>query len=228
MLVGLQPANTWGTSVRSLSWLEGFCTHLPVYRIYPQSVICHFGCTDLSRLGFSATFSCYCLLHAMPFQDPPLSTNGACAGGHRAAGGVCRGPAGCHAGLPVLRLGLHGRRPLRAGRRQRGARFPPAPCRRALFPLTHAAWPRSCATSRECRFSCRCMQVQPQPGGHLVCAPKAGTCRACMPATWCWRARAQVRRQFRERPGIMEYREKPDYARCVSIVAASALRVRGG
>lgn len=34
----------------------------------------------------------------------------------------------------------------------------------------------------------------------------------------------QVRRQFRERPGIMTYAEKPDYARCVSIVAASALR----
>lgn len=41
-------------------------------------------------------------------------------------------------------------------------------------------------------------------------------------------ARAQVRRQFIERPGIMEYKEKPDYARCVSIVAASALRVSGG
>ena len=40
--------------------------------------------------------------------------------------------------------------------------------------------------------------------------------------------RAQVRRQFIERPGIMEYKEKPDYARCVSIVAASALRVSGG
>ena len=36
----------------------------------------------------------------------------------------------------------------------------------------------------------------------------------------------QVRRQFLERPGIMTYAEKPDYARCVSIVATSALKVR--
>ena len=34
----------------------------------------------------------------------------------------------------------------------------------------------------------------------------------------------EVRRQFLERPGIMNYTEKPDYARCVSIVAESALR----
>lgn len=34
----------------------------------------------------------------------------------------------------------------------------------------------------------------------------------------------EVRRQFAERPGIMTYAEKPDYARCVAIVAASALR----
>jgi len=34
----------------------------------------------------------------------------------------------------------------------------------------------------------------------------------------------EVRRQFKERPGIMTYAEKPDYARCVSIVAASALK----
>mmetsp|Transcript_54793 Transcript_54793/g.174085 ORF Transcript_54793/g.174085 Transcript_54793/m.174085 type:complete len:181 (+) Transcript_54793:98-640(+) len=34
----------------------------------------------------------------------------------------------------------------------------------------------------------------------------------------------EVRRQFSERPGIMTYGEKPDYARCVSIVAASALK----
>jgi len=34
----------------------------------------------------------------------------------------------------------------------------------------------------------------------------------------------EVRRQFEERPGIMEHKEKPDYARCVSIVAASALK----
>ena len=40
---------------------------------------------------------------------------------------------------------------------------------------------------------------------------------ACMPC--------QVRRQFLERPGILTYAEKPDYARCVSIVATSALKV---
>jgi len=34
----------------------------------------------------------------------------------------------------------------------------------------------------------------------------------------------EVRRQFLERPGIMTYQEKPDHGRCVSIVAASALR----
>jgi H(+)-translocating pyrophosphatase len=34
----------------------------------------------------------------------------------------------------------------------------------------------------------------------------------------------EVRDQFRERPGIMTYQEKPDYARCVSIVAESALK----
>eukprot|EP00241_Pyramimonas_parkeae_P017767 CAMPEP_0114292836 /NCGR_PEP_ID=MMETSP0059-20121206/9277_1 /TAXON_ID=36894 /ORGANISM="Pyramimonas parkeae, Strain CCMP726" /LENGTH=837 /DNA_ID=CAMNT_0001414517 /DNA_START=70 /DNA_END=2583 /DNA_ORIENTATION=+ len=34
----------------------------------------------------------------------------------------------------------------------------------------------------------------------------------------------EVRDQFLQRPGIMTYQEKPDYARCVSIVAASALR----
>ena len=38
------------------------------------------------------------------------------------------------------------------------------------------------------------------------------------------RPHAQVRRQFAERPGIMTYAEKPDYARCVAIVAAAALR----
>ncbi|CAI9114587.1 OLC1v1015341C1 [Oldenlandia corymbosa var. corymbosa] len=34
----------------------------------------------------------------------------------------------------------------------------------------------------------------------------------------------EVRRQFIERPGIMDYREKPDYGRCVSIVASASLR----
>jgi K(+)-stimulated pyrophosphate-energized sodium pump len=34
----------------------------------------------------------------------------------------------------------------------------------------------------------------------------------------------EVRRQFREKPGIMKGTEKPDYARCVSIVTAAAQR----
>ncbi|CAN1299022.1 Pyrophosphate-energized membrane proton pump 3 [Linum perenne] len=34
----------------------------------------------------------------------------------------------------------------------------------------------------------------------------------------------EVRRQFVERPGIMEYTEKPDYGRCVAIVASASLR----
>ncbi len=34
----------------------------------------------------------------------------------------------------------------------------------------------------------------------------------------------EVRRQFREHPGIMEYKEKPDYSRCVDIVTATAQR----
>ncbi|XP_020590953.1 pyrophosphate-energized membrane proton pump 2 [Phalaenopsis equestris] len=34
----------------------------------------------------------------------------------------------------------------------------------------------------------------------------------------------EVRRQFIERPGIMEYNEKPDYGRCVSIVAFASLK----
>ncbi|GAB4815525.1 hypothetical protein N2152v2_002571, partial [Parachlorella kessleri] len=34
----------------------------------------------------------------------------------------------------------------------------------------------------------------------------------------------EVRRQFAEKPGIMTYTDKPDYARCVAIVAASALK----
>ena len=34
----------------------------------------------------------------------------------------------------------------------------------------------------------------------------------------------EVRRQFREKPGIMDYTEKPDYARCVSIVTKRAQR----
>ncbi|KAL8136993.1 hypothetical protein V2J09_002994 [Rumex salicifolius] len=34
----------------------------------------------------------------------------------------------------------------------------------------------------------------------------------------------EVRRQFIERPGIMSYKEKPDYGRCVAIVASASLR----
>ena len=34
----------------------------------------------------------------------------------------------------------------------------------------------------------------------------------------------EVRRQFRERPGIMEFKETPDYARCVSIATVGAQR----
>jgi H(+)-translocating pyrophosphatase len=34
----------------------------------------------------------------------------------------------------------------------------------------------------------------------------------------------EVRRQFRERPGIMEFREKPDYQTCVAIVSQAALK----
>lgn len=34
----------------------------------------------------------------------------------------------------------------------------------------------------------------------------------------------EVRRQFKEKPGIMDYTEKPDYAACVDIVTQSALR----
>lgn len=34
----------------------------------------------------------------------------------------------------------------------------------------------------------------------------------------------EVRRQFREKPGIMEWKEKPDYGRCVEIVTAAAQR----
>jgi H+-translocating diphosphatase len=34
----------------------------------------------------------------------------------------------------------------------------------------------------------------------------------------------EVRRQFKEHPGILTYEEKPDYKRCVSIVNAAGLR----
>jgi hypothetical protein len=55
-----------------------------------------------------------------------------------------------------------------------------------------------------------------RPPAPLPCLCTDSTCGAPL----------QVRRQFAERPGIMTYAEKPDYARCVSIVAASALKVR--
>ena len=34
----------------------------------------------------------------------------------------------------------------------------------------------------------------------------------------------EVRRQFKEHPGILTYEEKPNYKECVSIVAAAGLR----
>ncbi|KAL5758749.1 hypothetical protein ACOSP7_021360 [Xanthoceras sorbifolium] len=34
----------------------------------------------------------------------------------------------------------------------------------------------------------------------------------------------KVRRQFIEWPDIMEYKERPDYGRCVAIVASASLR----
>ena len=34
----------------------------------------------------------------------------------------------------------------------------------------------------------------------------------------------EVRRQFREKPGIMDGKDKPDYARCVEISTAGAQR----
>ncbi|KAL5758787.1 hypothetical protein ACOSP7_021398 [Xanthoceras sorbifolium] len=34
----------------------------------------------------------------------------------------------------------------------------------------------------------------------------------------------EIRRQFIKRPDIMEYKEKPDYGRCVAIVASASLR----
>jgi K(+)-stimulated pyrophosphate-energized sodium pump len=37
-----------------------------------------------------------------------------------------------------------------------------------------------------------------------------------------YRVVEEVRRQFREKPGIMEWKEKPDYGRCVAIVTATA------
>lgn len=35
---------------------------------------------------------------------------------------------------------------------------------------------------------------------------------------------AEIRRQFREHPGILEGKEKPDYAKCITITSASALK----
>ncbi|PHT97686.1 putative K(+)-stimulated pyrophosphate-energized sodium pump [Capsicum chinense] len=35
----------------------------------------------------------------------------------------------------------------------------------------------------------------------------------------------EVRRQFIERTGIMDYKEKPNYGRCVSIIVSASLRV---
>jgi len=42
-------------------------------------------------------------------------------------------------------------------------------------------------------------------------------------ATTAYKVVAEVRRQFNERPGIMDHRERPDYARCVDIATKDAL-----
>jgi K(+)-stimulated pyrophosphate-energized sodium pump len=52
-------------------------------------------------------------------------------------------------------------------------------------------------------FAAFCMEAVGKAGGQVV---------------------EEVRRQFREKPGIMEGTERPDYARCVRIVTASAQR----
>jgi H+-translocating diphosphatase len=59
-------------------------------------------------------------------------------------------------------------------------------------------------------------------GAALVFLFSAWTCAAV--GSTAQEVVREVRRQFAERPGIMTYAEKPDYTRCVAIVAASALR----
>lgn len=59
-------------------------------------------------------------------------------------------------------------------------------------------------------------------GATLVFIFSSWTCRAV--GSTAQEVVSEVRRQFAERPGIMTYAEKPDYARCVAIVASSALK----
>jgi H(+)-translocating pyrophosphatase len=59
-------------------------------------------------------------------------------------------------------------------------------------------------------------------GATLIFVFSAWTCNAV--GATAQEVVNEVRRQFAERPGIMTYAEKPDYARCVAIVAASALK----
>lgn len=59
-------------------------------------------------------------------------------------------------------------------------------------------------------------------GATLVFLFSSWTCRAV--GATAQEVVSEVRRQFAQFPGIMTYSEKPDYARCVAIVAASALK----
>ena len=59
-------------------------------------------------------------------------------------------------------------------------------------------------------------------GGMLVFVFSSFAIRAVGKAAFA--VITEVRRQFKEHPGIMTYKEKPDYGQCVSIVTKSALR----
>ena len=59
-------------------------------------------------------------------------------------------------------------------------------------------------------------------GATLIFIFSAWTCVAV--GTTAQEVVNEVRRQFAEKPGIMAGTEKPDYARCVAIVSASALK----